>query len=298
MNHVDWGLLKTFLAVIELKSLSKAAQELKISQPTVGRHIEQLEKDLGNLLFDRTARGYIATEFGLELAQEVKQMNSHAMAISSLADMRSNVVSGPVRISASNTIALKILPQLMGKLREKYPQIQLIISPSDKVENLLERKADIALRMVRPTQNDLITKRILNLEIGFYVSKKYPRYKELMASVNAKDFDAVLGFDLIGQDNFTDIKDGLNKSGFDINDEDFALRTDSYVLIYELIEEGLGCGFCLDIAAREKENMVRLFKDEFIASFPIWITAHRELKSNKRMRLIYDELSELLKNFK
>ncbi len=293
MNNTDWNLLKSFLKVVETGSLSKAAVSLKSSQPTIGRHIDQLEMDLGVLLFDRTARGYNITELGMDLVNEVKKMQENAFNISKIIDDKSNILTGTVRISASDTVAFKVLPPIIFKLREKYPQMHFEISSTDEVENLLERKADIALRMVRPNQKDLTTKKVCSLEIGMFVSKKYPRFKEVKKMING-DLKQVLEFDIVGQDNVGEIIDGLSKKGLYCTRENFPIRTDKHLINYSLIEEGLGLGFCLNILAKDNKNLVRLLPHEEIMSIPIWLTAHRELKTNKRMRLIYNELAQIL----
>lgn len=296
MNSLDWNLLKSFITVVELGSLSKAAKELRSSQPTIGRHIDQLEQDLDVLLFDRTSRGYVVTELGVDLAKEVRKMRLNANMVTRLVEAKSDHLVGTVRLSASHTVSYSIIPDFLKSFKESYPQIQIEISVSDEYDNLLERKADIALRMVRPAQKDLTTKKVCELGVGIYVSKSYPRFRALQKELHLGNLKSILDFDLIGQDEISEIIEGMEKMGISAKKSDFIFRTDNHLLNYRLIEAGLGAGFSLDILTRDCKGLVNLLGEEFVGTFPIWLTAHREIKTNPRMRLVFDELSKFLNN--
>jgi DNA-binding transcriptional LysR family regulator len=293
MNNPDWNLLKSFITVVEVGSLSVAAKKLKRSQPTIGRHIEQLETELDIQLFDRTASGYRVTELGIELAKEVSEMSKHASRISNIVHTKSGDLSGTVRISASQIIACHYLPRVILNLRKKYPEIQYEISSTDDIENLLERDADIALRKVCPIQKDLITKKICDLDIGLYVAKSYPRFKEVKKQLVENNLEKIFEFDLIGQDSLSEIIDGFAKRGIKSDKEQFSFRADDHLLHYELVKEGVGIGFCFNFIANNEKRIVRLFKDIPFTSVPIWLTTHREIKTNAKIRVVFEELSKV-----
>jgi DNA-binding transcriptional LysR family regulator len=159
MNTFDWRLIRSFLAALDQKSLMGAARVLRLSQPTLGRHIADLENQLDVVLFERTGRGLVPTATALRLADSARSMDAGAQQLArTLAGVQTQT-SGTVRITASVPVATYLLPQLLTRMRERLPDIQIELVSSNQVSNLLRRDADIALRMVRPDQGSLIAKK-------------------------------------------------------------------------------------------------------------------------------------------
>lgn len=288
-SEPDWALWRSFLAVAETGTLSAAARQLNSSQPTIGRHIDALEQSLGLILFERTLQGFKANETALRLGEQVRNAQQALGEARNIAEGQSQDLSGTVRITASEVTGHYILPQMLVKARQAYPAIELEIVPSDSPENLLMREADIAIRMFRPTQLDLITKHVGDAPVCACAHQSYLDRKGTLT--NGAD---LAGHDLIGFDRSDIILDGARQLGWNLNRHDFALRTDSQTLGWELIKSGLGIGFAQTNLVEETDGMVPLLPNLNIPALPIWLTTHQELFTNTRIRAIYDLLSDQL----
>ncbi len=289
MATPDWHRLRTFLAVVEEGSLSGAGRKLGLSQPTAGRHIEHLERSLEVRLFERTARGLQVTAAGAELAGHVSAMRARADAISRIAAGQSERIEGTVRITASELVSLYILPPILAALRDRHPEIQLEIVPSDATANLLSREADIAARMFRPTQEDLIARKMAELPVAAFAHKTY------IARFGApRTLADVSGHHLIGDDRNTRIIDAARALGFPLSRNDFAIRSDSYVVHWKAVCAGLGIGFCQKWLAGGHGDLVPVLPELDVAPLPLWLTAHQDLKTSRRIRLVFDFLAARL----
>ncbi|MFN4192804.1 MAG: LysR substrate-binding domain-containing protein, partial [Tabrizicola sp.] len=196
----DWSLIRSFLAVAEAGSLSAAARTTGTSQPTLGRHIHAIEAALEVPLFTRTALGLTLTEAGEALLPAARAMQAAAAELALTARGRAEGLAGTVRITASRVVSHSILPPILARLRAEEPGIQIDLVPSDTTENLLFGEADIALRMYRPTQPDLVARQIGALPLGLYAARSYLDRRGRPAST-----DDLMGHDFIGQDRMDQI---------------------------------------------------------------------------------------------
>ncbi len=292
-NHIalepDWTLWRSFEAVVSEGSLSGAARRLGLSQPTLGRHVEALEKALGLTLFERTLKGLKPTEAGLRLYEPVMAARSALGGARAIAEGQSVELAGSVRITASDIFSHYVLPDMLVGIRTAYPDVALEIVPSDSVENLLLREADIAIRMFRPTQLDLVTRHIADLPIVCCAHCAYLDRRG-RPQTPADLFDHAL----IGLDRSDLIIAGARANGLNVSRSDFVLRTDSQTLGWELVRAGLGIGFMQEYLVRRTKGMEALLPDLMIPSLEIWLTAHRELFTSRRIRAIYDALFQAL----
>lgn len=286
----DWALWRSFAAVVEEGSLSAAARTLGLSQPTLGRHIEALEEALQTSLFERHLKGLTPNEAALRIYEQVDAAKQALTEAEMMAEGTTTQLSGSVRITASTVMSHYLLPPLLRQLRDDFPAIQIEIVPSDSPENLLLRESDIAIRMFRPTQLELVTKKIGESPLSATAHQAY--LDRAGTPVNAVDLAA---HDLIGFDRSDLLISGAREMGFALNRRDFDLRTDSQTLIFELVKAGLGIGFAQDILIDETPGLERLLPELTIPPLEIWLTTHRELFTSARIRAIYDRLAELLR---
>jgi len=282
----DWTLMRSFLAVLDAGSLLGAARRLQQSQPTLGRHIQVLEAQLGTALFERTGRGLTPTVAAGEIAEHARAMQEAADALQRELSRSSGDLTGTVRLTASQTVATYLLPRLIVKLRTETPEIQIELVASDEVKNLLRREADIALRMVRPEQDSLIARKVASLGLGTYASVKY--LKAHGTPSKAKD---LLNHQLIGYDQDMTILKGFRAFGETISRENFAFRTDDNIVQWQAVRSGLGIGFVADYLAKTDRSVKRVLPDFQIPDLPIWLTTHREIHGNPRIRRVYDFLA-------
>jgi DNA-binding transcriptional LysR family regulator len=289
-SSFDWSLLPTFLAALERGSLLGAARQLGISQPTAGRHIADLESQLGKVLFERTGRGLRPTALALELAGPARAMQSGALALAErLLDTQAQQ-AGTVRLSVQPAGGLLPAAPLLARMREALPAIQIELVVSNQVSNLLQREADIALRMVQPAQASLVAKRIAEVSLSACASTAYLARRGRPAQP-----PDLLQHELIGYDQQDDLLRGFAAMGFPVTREHFALRTDDLIAAWEAVRAGLGVGFMADYTdptptARRATHPA----DAAAAPLPIWLTVHREIRTSRRIRAVYDFLAQAI----
>jgi DNA-binding transcriptional LysR family regulator len=159
-SDVGWEMYRSFLAVLNEGSLSGAARGLGVAQPTVGRHIASLEKSLNLALFTRSQTGLLPTEAALALRSYAQSMHSTAAALERAAASQGSGVRGTVRITASDVIGVEVLPPIIASLRDEHPELVVELVLTDRMQDLLRREADIAVRMARPQQELLVARRV------------------------------------------------------------------------------------------------------------------------------------------
>jgi DNA-binding transcriptional LysR family regulator len=292
MSEPDWSLWRSFGAVVEEGSLSGAARRLGLSQPTLGRHVAELETSLGTRLFERTLAGLTPTEIALRLYEPVVGAQRALAEASLMAEGTSTALSGTIRITSSTVTAHYILPPLLRDLRETFPQIAIELVPSDLAENLLLREADIAVRMFRPTQLDLVTKKIATSRIVACAHENYLARRGTPVSP-----DDLVSHDLVGLDRSDVMITAARQMGFPLKRDDFNVRTDSQTAGWELQKAGLGIGFAQACLVRTTPGMVTLLKGFEPPPLEVWLTTHRELFTSRRIRAIYDRLGETLSRY-
>lgn len=282
----DWSLWRSFAAVVEQGSLSGAARALSLSQPTLGRHVEALEAELGLNLFDRTLTGLKPTEAALRLYEPVRRAQASLAEAAILADGAQEEAHGTVRITASAIISNYVLPPILVGIRALHPRIALEIVPSDSAENLLMREADIALRMFRPTQLELVTRHLGDIPIVPAAHEDYLARRGRPTTISD-----LWSHDLLGFDRSDAIMRHAASIGYPLTRDHFVLRSDDQPHLWELMKAGLGIGFAQRNLLATTPGMVELDFDLKISALPMWLTTHRELFTSHRIRAIYDALA-------
>lgn len=283
----DWRLVRSFLAALDRGSLLGAARALRTTQPTVGRHVAELEAQLGVLLFERTGRGLLPTPTALRLADAARAMESAADQLARSVSGAEASVSGTVRITASQPVACVLLPPLLAQLRIAHPEIQVELVSSNEVANLLRREADIALRMVRPAQSSLVARRIGKVTLGPYAHRDY-----LKRRGTPRQLTDLLQHELVGADRDQTLLKGFAAFGYPVTPQAFAFRSDDLTACWEAVRAGLGVGFVSDYVARTDPGVVPLLPMLKIAPLPVWLTVHREIRTSSRIRAVYDFLAQ------
>lgn len=292
MTEPDWALWRSFAAVVEHGSLSAAARALQLSQPTLGRHVDALEQQLDAPLFERTLGGLRPTETALRLYEPVRAARSALAEANLIAEGASATLTGSVRLTSSTVTCHYILPPILREIREAYPQLALELVPSDTSENLLLREADIAVRMFRPTQLDLITRHLGDIPM---VATAHESYIARRGRPQAPD--DLAAHDLIGFDRSELLISTADRMGYKLARSDFSVRTDSQTNMWELLKAGLGVGFAQLGLVRTTPGMVVLMQNFRPPPLEVWLTTHRELFTSRRIRAIYDRLGESLARY-
>ncbi|USQ96658.1 LysR family transcriptional regulator [Caulobacter sp. RL271] len=282
---VDWERQRAFLAVIETGSLSAAARQLGAAQPTVRRRIEDLEAQLGVALFTRSPSGLTPTPLGQELAQHARAMALAAASLARAASAEADAASGAVRITASEVVGLEVLPPILATLREAHPGLVFELALTNRSEDLLRREADIAVRMVRPTQEALVAKRIGNIPLGLHAHRRL-----LDAWGRPTTLDEAQRLPLIGYESETTLVRALKAMGLDLRLDAFTFRTDSDVAQLAAIRAGLGLGVCQSGLAIRDPMLERVLPEVFNFDLETFVVTHEDLKDVRRVRLVFDAL--------
>ncbi|MFT7253686.1 MAG: DNA-binding transcriptional LysR family regulator [Paracoccaceae bacterium] len=281
----DWNRARAFLVTADEGSLSAAARALGMAQPTLGRQVTALEEELGVLLFERTARGLTLTASGLELLDHVRAMGDAATRVSLSATGQSEQIAGTISISASEVYAAYLLPPILTKLRQLHPDIEIEVVASNTASDLRRREADIAIRNFRPTDPDLIAKKIRDVPARLYAT---PGYLDKIG--NPTDPADLSRADFISIDRSGGFLKGLNAMGLSLTEQNFPILVENYLVMWEFVRAGLGIGV-LDGHIGDADAAVRrVLPDLPPLMFPIWLVAHRELTTSRRIRVVFDLL--------
>lgn len=285
ITPLDWDHYRTLLAVLQEGSQSGAARALGVSQPTVGRHIESLEQAAGKPLFLRSHQGLLPTETALSMRAHAETMAASAAALARTASAAGDAPEGKVRISASEVIGLEVLPPILAGLQERYPRLTIELSLSDAIEDLLKQEADIAVRMVAPTQGALVSRRIGDIPLGFHAHRRYLERHGTPESVEELASHRLIGFDhqLAYVRHMMKSYPGMAAAHFDF-------RTDSNVAQLAMIRAGGGIGICQTALAARDPDLVPLLPGLMDLKLETYLVMHENLKATPRCRVTFDAL--------
>jgi DNA-binding transcriptional LysR family regulator len=285
----DWTLYRTFLAVVRAGNFTSAAQALGATQPTIGRQIEALESLLGMKLFARSPRGLQPTTEAMQLVPYAEQMAATAAALirASSGDLEADV--GIVRLTTGEYVGVEILPPMLAEFAAAHPGIELELSLSNRNEDILQRDADIAVRMLRPTQKALIARRVGSVAVGLYAHRSYVEARGLPLSPAEITHHRLIGFDR----DFHVLQTTGGRAA-QLRREDFGLRTDNVAAQIAALRAGMGIAACHVAIAQREPNLVPVLADVFIFEREIWLVMHPDLKDVQRIRLLFDHLANRL----
>lgn len=286
----DWNKARAFLVTAEEGSLSAAARALGMAQPTLGRQVDGLEQELGIVLFERVGRGLRLTPSGLELLDHVRDMGEAAGRVSLTALGQSQAIEGKICISASETYAAVLLPPIIAKLRLQEPGIKVEIVVANHASDLRRREADIAIRNFRPTEPDLVAKKLGDAEAVLYATPEY--IEKIGNPTKPSDLQRA---DFVDLDAGGMMIKGLNTLGLGVTKANFPILTENYLVMWELVRQGAGVGILDAYIGDADPTVARILPDLPPLVFPIWLVAHRELTTSRRIRMVYDFLATELK---
>ena len=285
-ESMDWDNQRVFLAILREGSLSAAARALGIAQPTVRRRLEALEAGVGFALFTRSPAGLMPTEAAWRLGAHAEAMAAAAAAFERASSGDLDAVAGTVRITTSDVVGTEVLPAMLTELREHHPALVVEVHLSNRNEDLLRQDADLAVRMVRPAQVALVTRRAGAIPLGFFAAPSYvQRHGVPRAAAELRQFA------LIGPDRDTRDLEGLRPFGLDVGPKEFAVRMDNQVAQLAAIRAGLGIGMCQTPLARRAPALVPVLPELRLPALEAWIVMHEDLRRVHRVRATFDHLA-------
>lgn len=288
-KDLDWNLYHSFLAVMRAGSLSAAARARGLTQPSIGRHIDNLEFALNATLFTRAPDGLRPTPMALALLPCAEAMASAAQHAARVASADEQETRGSVRLTASQLIGGEVLPSILAAFCQQHPHISIELVLNNQNDDLLKREADIAVRMQRPTQQSLVAKYLGSIEIGAFAHQDYAQLRGLPRNLLELREHALIGPD---QDNASTKL--IAQRGLSLNPEDFALRTDSDLAQLATLRAGLGIGGCQLGLARRDPALVAVLPEQLNFSLEMWLVTQEGLRNNRRVMTLFDFLASEL----
>jgi DNA-binding transcriptional LysR family regulator len=287
----SWDLIRSFHAVAETGSLSAASRLQGLTQPTVGRHIDLLEAELKVPLFTRSRDGMALTPKGEDLFAAAQEVGETATAFERRAAGLDEGVAGTVRISANDIFGVLILPGLIGEFIAANPSVDVELVVSNDASNLSKRDADVAIRMFRPTQNDLVARKITELPLGLFSHRSY-----LADRPDPVSFDDLRNFVLVGYDRDPSLIEAIRLMGAEFTPSDFKIRTDNILSHIWAIRSGAGIGITHLGLAQRWDGVDRVLPELTLPSLDLWLACHADVRYNKRVRAVMDFLADRLKD--
>jgi len=282
---MQWDDLRLFLAAWDAGTLTEAARTLGLSQATMSRRLERLESDLGQLLFERSRGGLLATEAARLLQPHVETM-AHAVkqANAALQGLEAEP-SGTVRLTAVPGVAVDILPLVMAKLSARYPKIVLEVLAENAFRDLTRYEADLALRSQRPEAGSLVAVRAIDVNIGVFAS---PDYVAKLDAPTLPDLDWIqYGAELAGITPARVVDDYLDGRSP-------VLRSNNFLVMRAAAQAGLGCIILADVQG-ELAGLERVPVD--LPGSPmasLFLVMPQSLRRVPRIRAVVEVLTEVL----
>lgn len=285
----DWNQVRAFLATAEEGSLSAAARALGLTQPTLGRQVSALEDDLGVPLFERVGKTLELTPAGRLLAEHVREMGQAAERLSLVASGQVQSVEGTVKITANEMMSVYLLPEIVAALRAQHPGLVIEIISTNEISDLRRREADIAIRNAEPTEPEMFAKKIRMDKGGLYAAP------DLLRRIGpVETTDDLVGKPMIDFDERYQFMAGLQQMGLPVGSKDVVALSKSHSVHWELVKKGVGIGANALLVGDRTPEVVRLLPDTLTFEFPVYLIAPRELKTSRRVRLVFDTLAEFL----
>lgn len=283
----DWNRARAFLVTAEEGSFSAAARALGMSQPTLGRQVAALEEELDVVLFERVGHSLALTAAGVELIEHVRAMGDAATRVSMVATGQSGSIEGEVCVTSSELIAAYVLPPVVARLRRTHPGIALEIVASNAARDLRRREADIAIRNFKPTQPDLVARKIGDRAARLYATPEY------LASIgDPTSPEGLAHAELLGFDRTPAMADALRSLGIPVTPESFPIVSESHLVQWEMAKQGLGICVVMDEVGDREPRVRRVLPELPPFPVPMWLVAHRELHTSRRIRAVFDLLAE------
>jgi len=282
----DWNRARAFLVTAEEGSLAGAARSLGMTQPTLGRQVAALERELGLDLFTRRGRGLELTPNGIKLLEHVRLMGDAANQFSLSASGKSDVIEGDVRITASELLSAFMLSPMIKALREMEPGIEIEINSTNEERDLNRREADIAIRNFRPTQSELIVKRLCSVRVHLYAAKSYLRHLD-----NPQSIEELNKANFIDTEKSGRLMTLLNSQGFNLTEQNFPVISNSHIVQWELVKQGVAISATVEEIGDNEPLVERVVISNLpLITMDLWLVTHNELKTNRRIRRVFDFL--------
>lgn len=290
MNKLDWDDIRYFLAAARTGSLAAASRQLGSHQPTVGRRIDSLEKRLGVRLFQRHAQGLTLTEEGHHIMQAAEAMGEAAATLQRASKFEDEEIRGCVRIAAPSGLAVHLIAPALPQFHERFPRLDVVVQPSISSADLTHGEADVAVRLYRPSANDLVVKRAGTMAFGLYGAPAYLRQHGTPRNVADLSGHHFIGYGT----QLCQLEENRWLESM-TDDACYLLRSDDTHTRLAAAEAGLGLAVLPSFLARRPSQLQQILKTVKAPRKSIWLVVHRDLRHLARVRAALDWLDDLFK---
>ena len=283
----NWDDVRYFLTLQRHGTLAAAGAALTLDPTTVGRRLVKLEEELGARLFDRTPNGYVLTDAGHRLLPRAERIERETLGVEGDVAGQDEKLEGVVRVTATEMLTTRFIAPHLRRFRERYPEIQLELNCTNLEVNLARREADVALRLARPTQEDLIIKRLSFIHLGLYASLDYVDRFGLPKG-------SLAGHQMILFANVRPFQRENDWIEARMDGARVALRSDSVSAIYSATVAGTGIGLLPCLVADHDRHLLRIPVEGEPEPRQIWQAVHQDLRDSARIRAVLEFLGKTL----
>jgi len=288
-TRLSWDLIASVCAVLETGSLSAAARSLCVTQPTIRRHLDELEAAIGVTLFTRSPTGLIPTQAARDITPYAQDIRALVAALVRSASADRDSIGGTIKLSCSEIMGNEVLPFLLAPFLTKHPDLAIELVSSNRTDNLLRRDADVAVRMVRPVQEGLVGRKAAQIPLGLFAAASY---LECRGAPNDQA-DLIANHVMVGEDNGTAIMSALARLSPDAGSINFRFRSDSDSAQLAATRAGVGIGICQVPLARADLRLRRVLPT-IETTIDVWLVTHEDLRDQVRVRALIDHLQTSL----
>jgi DNA-binding transcriptional LysR family regulator len=286
----DWNLLRSFLAIYDTGTLTAAAIRLGSTQPSMGRHLRELESLLGETLFTRlpgrlkpNATAQALFESSLPIRHAIREAE-HLLSGGAID------IAGTVRVATSEIYGYHVIPAMITPLLQQHRELEIELSVSNQSDNLLRRDADIAVRFFRPTQGDLIAVKVGETALGLYAHEEYLARHGEPDDIDLREQDL-----MAGNDRQPLQLAGVIQGPAPTKPLRFRFRSDFFLAREAAVLAGQAVGMMFVDIARSNPQLKRVLASRVQLHQEVWLCAHDELRRSARMRLVWDTLEHGLR---
>lgn len=285
----DWADIRLFLAILDQGSLIAAAEYLSLTQPTVGRRLSAMEERFGTPLFVRAGRRMQLTDSGAAILDSARRMETEMLAIERNLEAQSTALCGEVTISATEGTGTEWLTPVLCDFHREYPEILLNIQIESRPADLIHREADIAMRLNKPVQPELIARRLLTVGFGLYASQAY-----LDRSPPLRSLDDLSAHQLVGLHAPGNRAERVQAFPTTPLPGNYVYVSNSATAQLIAVQAGFGVGILSHRWAAMAGGLVRVFPDYNAAAMDLWLVTHEELRYSARIRTTFDFIATRL----
>lgn len=288
MNGFNWEGIRYFVAAAQAGSLTAAARLLGSNQPTVGRHIDALEGALGVKLFQRTVKGLTPTDEGIALLEQCRVIEAQMVRIERTISGEGHV-SGTVRLALPEGLCLEVVIPQLRRLYTEYPQLRLLLNVSSSTANLTRGEADLAVRLYRPTESNLVARQLGEMPLGLFASQDYIDINGLPTTPAELGRHRLIAY---GEslDSLPENRWLLQHAGATVP----VLCSDSTSSRLRATLAGVGIAIHPHLFRRSNPNLVPVLQEVVLSGHELWLVYHKDLRGIGRVRVVADFLTSLL----